>query len=170
MHGFEEYQQQAQLAKRALNKIGYDVKMEVTTVSSPRDPKNEFEFGIIYTVLVGPVGMLPYYNDLLKRQETRQVLAKWMAEHGVKANIISMTPERYTKVNAKEWKRWLKAESVELDEEAATFAYAVCLGDGDPLLEYEDIKEMYDQLADSFFGSNLEYGIGLIKNAFMEGN
>ena len=64
MISFKEYQQQAQLARRALNEIGYDVRMEVTTVSSPLDPKNESEYGIMYTAIAGPASMLYFYNDV----------------------------------------------------------------------------------------------------------
>ena len=53
----EEYNKLAKKAHEALKENGYDIRVEITTVTHPVFKKNQNKFGVIYTVLLGSVGM-----------------------------------------------------------------------------------------------------------------
>ena len=160
----EEYNKLAKEAHDALKENGYDIRVEITTVTHPVFKKNQNKYGVIYTVLLGSVGMASFYEEAMRSHEKRAITATWIKEHGVKAKVITYTPEGYTKLAAKEWEKQLQSSGVELDEDTANFVYAVSLYE-DPILRYQDAKDMFDDLAEAYFGENLENSIALVKEA-----
>ena len=161
----EEYTKLAIEAQKALKENGYDYRVEVTTITHPIFKHDKNRFGIMYTVLVGTVGMAEFYEQAMKSLEGREAIAKWMKGHGVKGKVITCTPEPYTTRFAKTWTKTLESQGLLLDGNAASFAFAISLYE-DPVLKYEDDKDLFDSLAENYFGENLDRSIEFVKEAF----
>lgn len=161
----EEYMKLALEAHNALNENGYDYRVEVTTITHPVFEQDKNQFGIMYTVLAGTVGMADFYGQAMKGLEGRETIAKWMERHGVKGRVITYTPESYTKRSAKAWTKTMKNQGVLLDENAASFVFAISLYE-DPIVRYDDDKDLFDGLAENYFGEKLERSIEFVKEAF----